>query len=87
MAMKSELFRYRAPFPEPVETARGRVEERAGFLLSLERQSAHEGSAHRGLGEAACWPGFGSNDLDAVERALVEAATPGGRYPASIAGG
>ncbi|MEO0812038.1 MAG: enolase C-terminal domain-like protein, partial [Myxococcota bacterium] len=54
---------YRLRFNRPLVTGRGTVSERYGQLLIAE---SDDGS--RGSGDVCPWPGFGSDDPDAVHR-------------------
>lgn len=49
---------YALRLAQPLETAHGRYATREGALLELE-----DTAGHRGLGEAAPWPGFGTESL------------------------
>ena len=51
-------------FARPVRTAQGEFTERRSVLLEL-----HDAAGHAGFGEAAPWPGFGTESLhEATER-------------------
>lgn len=65
--IKAHLRPYALPFRRSLTTAAGQFDERRGWLLIL------DDGAHRGLGDAACWPGFGSEDEAALKAALERA--------------
>ncbi len=62
----SQLFPYCLRFGRPLQTARGRFEQRTGWLLRLQDRDGHFG-----WGDAAPWPGFGASAQE-VERALLD---------------
>ena len=76
----------RLRFAQPMRTARGEFTERASVLLEL-----RDASGVAGYGEAAPWPGFGTESVDEAEAALRAAARllsgvppPPGAWPAAL---
>lgn len=63
--LATRLERRRLEFRNPVRTARGEQVAREVVLVEL-----RTADGLRGLGEAAPWPGFGDDDLDAIEAAV-----------------
>ena len=75
-AIAARVARRVLPFRRPLRTARGTFEARETLLLELT-----DADGLRGLGEAAPWPGFGRDDLDASERALRGALARLAEFP------
>jgi o-succinylbenzoate synthase len=76
----------RLRFAQPVRTARGEFTERASVLLEL-----RDADGVAGHGEAAPWPGFGTESVDeaeaslrAVERPLRGVSLQPGEWPAAL---
>lgn len=77
----ARLERRRLAFRRPVRTAHAEFTARDTLLLEL-RDSA----GVRGLGEAAPWPGFGGDDLEATEHALRAAVQALGEFGDPVSG-
>ena len=76
MALSGRLARYALPLPWAIQRGSERVSLRRGLILQLCTVQPCNGSgpsSFSGFGEAACWPGFGSGSLAAVEEALERA--------------
>lgn len=91
---------YSLPLSDPLETAAGSIESRAGFLVSV---GPDDGLAERGVGEAAPLPGWtesraecrtaleaaiehaGREDVDAALDALDATETPAARHGLMLA--
>lgn len=77
----------RLRFARPVRTAQGEFTERASVLLEL-----RDADGVAGYGEAAPWPGFGTESVDEAEASLRAAGQlwpgvslqPGGECPAAL---
>jgi o-succinylbenzoate synthase len=76
----------RLRFAQPMRTARGEFTERASVLLEL-----RDADGVAGHGEAAPWPGFGTESVDeaeaslrAVERPLRGVSLQPGEWPAAL---
>jgi o-succinylbenzoate synthase len=67
LAARASLAQLR--FARPVRTARGDFAERRSAIFSLE-----DAEGHTGHGEAAPWPGFGTESVDEALVALSDAA-------------
>lgn len=72
----------------PLRTARGVIDERAGFWLRLELEAPTQELGLFGLGEAMPLPSAGTEDLVTCERALREVgwALPGRELPETLEG-
>lgn len=67
----AKLLPYKFPFSKPFHSATGTVLEREGIILRLESDDGYVG-----YGDAASWPGFGSN-LTAVRQAMSNVIVAG----------
>ena len=68
VAAQARLVRLR--FARPVQTARGDFAERETVLLEL-----RDDEGGRGFGEAAPWPGFGTESAQQAHASLIAAET------------
>lgn len=75
-AIAARVVRRVLPFRRPLRTARGTFEARETLLLELTNADGLHG-----IGEAAPWPGFGHDALDASEGALHAALARLARFP------